>query len=116
VHELGLCSDVVAAVERRAGERPVARVRVRVGRLHHVHPEAFEQSFALAAAGGVAAGAVAELVVVPVTARCPACGGSAESQEPIPACPYCGAVGVELTGGDELILEEIEYRGQPQEV
>jgi hypothetical protein len=64
VHELGLCASIVDAVENRAGTRPVARVRVRVGRLHHVHPEAFEQSFAVAAAGTVAEHAVAELVLV----------------------------------------------------
>ena len=34
----GLCSSIVDAVERRAGDRSVVRVRVRVGRLHHVHP------------------------------------------------------------------------------
>ncbi len=55
MHELGLCSSIVDAVEQRAGDRPVARVRVRVGRLHHVHPEAFEQSFAVAAEGTVMA-------------------------------------------------------------
>ena len=26
------------------------------------------------------------------------------------ACPECGGVEVELTGGDELVLESIEYR------
>jgi Zn finger protein HypA/HybF involved in hydrogenase expression len=76
VHELGLCTDVVEAVERRAAGRRVARVRVRVGEAHAVEPEAFEQSFAIAAAGSVAEGAWAELVLV---------------------------------GGDELVLEEIEY-------
>lgn len=64
MHELGLCSSIVEAVERRAGERPVARVRVRVGELHHVHPEAFTQSFEIAAMGTVAEGADAELVLV----------------------------------------------------
>ena len=54
MHELGLCEAIVGAIEKRAGERPVARVRVRVGRLHHVHPEAFEQSFAVAAMGSPA--------------------------------------------------------------
>lgn len=49
MHELGLCQSVVDAVERRAGERPVTRVKVRVGALQHVHPEAFAQSFAMAA-------------------------------------------------------------------
>ena len=76
MHELGLCSSIVDAIERRAGERPVARVRVHVGRLHHVHPEAFEQSFAVAAMGTVAEDAAAELVLLPVRARCGDCGGS----------------------------------------
>jgi hydrogenase assembly chaperone HypC/HupF len=66
MHELGLCSSIVDAIERRAGDRPVARVRVQVGRPHHVHPEAFDQSFAVAALGTVAQDAAAELVPVPV--------------------------------------------------
>jgi hypothetical protein len=40
MHELGLCSSIVDAIEHRAGVRQVPRVRVRVGRLHHVHPRA----------------------------------------------------------------------------
>ena len=109
MHELGLCEDIVAAVEQRAAGRPVARVRVRVGRLHHVHPEAFDQSFAMAAAGGVADGADAELVLLPVRARCAGCGTEAEADELIAACPSCGSFDLELTGGDELILESLEY-------
>lgn len=110
MHELGLCGDIVAAVEARAGDRPVARVRVRVGRLHHVHEDAFEQSFAIAAAGGVAEGAAAELVVLPVTTRCPECAAHCQADELIAWCPECGSFAVELTGGDELILESIEFR------
>jgi len=64
MHELGLCASIVDAVQRRAGSRPVARVTVRVGRLNHVHPEAFGQSFAVAAMGTIAEGATAELVLV----------------------------------------------------
>jgi hydrogenase nickel incorporation protein HypA/HybF len=109
MHELGLCEDIVAAVDARAAGRAVTRVRVRVGRLHHVHPEAFEQSFAMAAAGGVAEDAVAELVLLPVRARCTACGADAEADEMISACPACGSFDLELTGGDELVLESLEY-------
>ena len=100
---------MVHRVEERAGDRPVARVRVRVGRLHHVHPEAFEQSFTIAAAGGVAEEAVAELVLVPVRARCPSCGADTEADELVTACSACGSVEVQLTAGDELTLESIEY-------
>ena len=111
MHELGLCSSIVDAVERRAGDRPVARVRVRVGRLHHVHPEAFDQSFAVAAMGTVVEDAAAELVLLPVRARCGACGEVWDGEDVPQACPACGAVEVEVTGGDELVLESIEYRG-----
>ena len=110
MHELGLCADVVAAVERRAGDRPVARVKVRVGALHHVHPEAFAQSFELAAGGTVAEGATAELVLVPATAVCATCGSAFEVDGPPTACADCGSFDLELAGGDELTLESIEYR------
>jgi hydrogenase nickel incorporation protein HypA/HybF len=111
MHELGLCSSIVDAIERRAGERPVARVRVRVGRLHHVHPEAFDQSFAVAAMGTVAEDAAADLVLLPVQTRCGGCGATWDGDEIPVACPTCGEVEIELLGGDELMLESIEYRG-----
>jgi hydrogenase nickel incorporation protein HypA/HybF len=110
MHELGLCSSIVDAVERRAGDRPVAKVRVRVGRLHHVHPEAFAQSFTIAAMGTVAEDAVAEVVLLPVRARCGGCGAAWDAEDIPAACPTCGGVEVELMGGDELLLESIEYR------
>jgi hydrogenase nickel incorporation protein HypA/HybF len=110
VHELGLCQAIVDRVEQRAGDRPVARVRVRVGRLHHVHPEAFDQSFSIAAAGGVAQDAVAELVLVPVRAHCRSCGEDTEGDELVTACRSCGSVEVDVVGGDELLLESLEFR------
>lgn len=110
MHELGLCSSIVDAVERRAGERAVASVRVRVGRLHHVHPEAFDQSFTVAAMGTVAEDATAELILLPVRARCGSCATTWEAEDVPAACPTCRAVDIELVGGDELVLESIQYR------
>jgi hydrogenase nickel incorporation protein HypA/HybF len=111
MHELGLCTSIVDAIEHRAGARPVSRVRVRVGRLHHVHPEAFDQSFAIAALGTVAEDAAAELVLLPVRAHCQGCGATWDCDDIPLACAGCGSVDVELVGGDELVLESIEYRG-----
>ena len=110
MHELGLCASIVDAIEQRAGDRPVARVRIRVGRLHHVHPEAFDQSFAIAAMGSVAEDATAELVLLPVSVRCSSCGASSAGDELPSACPECSGVDLEIVGGDELILESLEYR------
>jgi hydrogenase nickel incorporation protein HypA/HybF len=110
VHEMSYCESVVEAVERRAGDRPVARIGVRIGTVHRVVPDAFQQSFEMAAAGGVAAGATTDLVTVPVSAICRACRSSFFSDEPAPACPSCGSIDVFAEGGDEVILEWIEYR------
>ena len=52
VHEMSYCEGVLEAVERRAAGRPVARVGVRIGAVHRVVADAFEQSFQIAAAGG----------------------------------------------------------------
>ncbi len=110
MHELGLCTDIVDAIERRAGDRQVAKVTVRVGRLHHVHPEAFDQSFAVAAQGTVAQDAAATLVLVPIVGRCGSCGHTWETDEMPVLCPECDSVDIALAGGDELILESIEFR------
>lgn len=110
MHELGYCEGVVDAVERRAAGRPVARVGVRVGALHRFEPAAFEQSFQLVAMGGVADGAATELVIVPTRAHCRTCGNDFDSVDSTPACANCGSLDLAVAGGDELVLEWIEYR------
>jgi hydrogenase nickel incorporation protein HypA/HybF len=108
MHELGLCASIVDAITERAGDRRVARVTVQVGRLLHVHPEAFDQSFAVAAQGTVAQDADARLVLLPVTGQCRACGHTWESDELMLACTACGSVEIDVRG-DDLVLEAIEY-------
>ena len=109
MHEVGMCEGVVAAVERRAGGRRVARVGVRVGAALQVVPEAFQQAFALVAAGGVAEGAETAVTVVPARVRCRRCRTAFTTDDRVPACPACGDVGVDRDAGDELVLEWIEY-------
>jgi hydrogenase nickel incorporation protein HypA/HybF len=109
VHELSYCEGVLDAVERRAGGRQVAAVGVRIGAVHRVVAAAFQQSFAIAAAGGPAADAVTSLVVVPVRGHCVDCTGDFTSADPAPACPACGSLRVRVEGGDEVVLEWLEY-------
>jgi hydrogenase nickel incorporation protein HypA/HybF len=108
MHEFGLCEPIVAAVERRAAGRPVARVRVRVGALHRVAGPSMDQAFALAAEGTVADGAEMDLVIVPLSVSCRACGHTGASDDPLTLCPACGSADIELSGGDDLLLESIQ--------
>lgn len=109
MHEIGYCAGVLEAVERRAAGRPVARIGVLVGALHRISPAAFEQSFQLVAAGGIAAGAGTEVLIAPVRASCTACPAAFESTEAAPACPDCHSTDVATEGGDELVLQWVEY-------
>jgi hydrogenase nickel incorporation protein HypA/HybF len=109
VHEMSYCEGVLEAVERRAAGRPVARVGVRIGAVHRIVAEAFAQSFQMAAAGGPAEGAVTELVVVPVHGHCLDCRNDFASPDPSPTCPSCGSLDVAVEGGDEVVLEWLQY-------
>lgn len=115
MHEMSYCEGVVQAVERRAAGRPVAHVKVRIGTVHRVVSDAFAQSFEMAAAGGVAAGATTEVVTIPVRGQCRACGSEFTADDPAPPCPACGGLDVATEGGDEVVLESITYRGETGE-
>jgi hydrogenase nickel incorporation protein HypA/HybF len=111
VHELSYCEAVLEAVERRARGRRVARVGVRIGAAHRVVEDAFQQSFTMAAAGGPAADATTDVVVIPVRGHCMDCRCDFAAADPAPACPECGSLDVVAQGGDEVILEWLEYTG-----
>ncbi len=111
MHEMSYCEGVLEAVLRRASGRPVARVGVRIGAVHRVEHAAFEQSFQLAAAGGPAEGATTDLVVVPVQGHCMDCRADFSSADPAPVCPSCGSLDVAAFGGDEVVLEWLQYVG-----
>lgn len=106
---MSYCEGVLEAVERRAAGRPVARIGVRIGAIHRVVAAAFEQSFQIAAVGGPAEGATTELVVLPVHGHCMNCRFDFLATDPAPACPRCGTLEVAVEGGDEVVLEWLEY-------
>jgi hydrogenase nickel incorporation protein HypA/HybF len=110
MHEVGLVEGIVDTVRRRAGDRPVARVKVQIGTLHRASQGPMEQAFEMVGAGTIVDGATLELVQMPVVSTCRECGRAESGDEIALVCPVCGATSMEYTGGDELILESIEYR------
>jgi len=114
MHELSYCEGVLEAVLRRAGDRPVARIGVRIGAVHRVVAEAFQMSFQVAAMGGPAADTLTDVVVVPVHGHCMDCRADFETPDPSPACPSCGALDVAVEGGDEDGSAEVVETGEEQ--
>jgi hydrogenase nickel incorporation protein HypA/HybF len=109
MHEFGLAEGVLDSVRRRAAGRPVSRVRVRAGVRHGVDEQSMAQAFQFVAAGTEADGAALDLVTVPVQLACRSCGYAADSFDVLATCPRCAGDAVDLSGGDELVLESLEY-------
>ncbi|MEV1239021.1 hydrogenase maturation nickel metallochaperone HypA [Nonomuraea sp. NPDC049750] len=110
MHELGMCEGLVDLVRQQADGRRVTGLRVRIGARHAVVGEAFDHAFALAAEGSAAEGAALDLVVTPVTVDCGACGHQSESVDVLAVCARCGDDDVDVRGGDELVLESVQFK------
>ncbi|MGE2713536.1 hydrogenase maturation nickel metallochaperone HypA [Mycolicibacterium litorale] len=107
MHEMAITRSVVDAVCDHAAGRRVHRVRVEVGALCAVVPDAMLFCFDLAAEGTVADGARLDLDVRPGLARCRTCGAEFTLPDLILLCP-CGSADVEVLAGRDLRILSME--------
>jgi len=106
VHELGITQNVVDAVTERTGSAPVAIVRLRVGRLAGVVPDAMRFCFELVTAGTPLEGAALEIEQPEGRGRCRACGAAFGLADLILLCD-CGSADVEVLTGRELSVVSV---------
>lgn len=107
MHELALVEGVVDAVTRAVGDRRVRKVRVVVGSLVAVVPDAMRFCFEICARATPLEGAQLEIVEIRARGRCRSCGDEIELPEPVPLCP-CGGADVEILTGNELLIRDVE--------
>ncbi len=106
MHELAITQGVVDAVTARTGTAPVASVRVRVGRLSGVVPDAMRFCFELVTAGTPLDGAALEFEQPEGRARCRSCGTEFALADLILLCG-CGSADVEVLAGRELAVASV---------
>ncbi len=111
MHEMSLMESVLEIVEdeaRKAGARTVKTVKLSIGELSHVEPEAMAFCFEAVIRGTLAEGARLEIERVPGRGWCLDCAETVAISERFGACPKCGGHKVQMTGGDELRVAELE--------
>jgi hydrogenase nickel incorporation protein HypA/HybF len=111
MHEVSLIENVIALVEQERTRQTFARVtmiRLNVGALGCVEPEALRFCFDAVATGTIAQGARLEIDVMPGEGWCVDCGFTVPLVERFGACPACAGAHVRITGGDALRLAEME--------
>jgi len=108
MHELSITRSVVAIVSERAAGQRVTRVRLEIGRLSAVMPDAIRFCFDICAADTPAAGAALEIDEIPGLGCCNDCGAQVPLNELIGRCPNCGTASLRLIAGQELNIKEME--------
>jgi hydrogenase nickel incorporation protein HypA/HybF len=107
MHELAITESLVSTVADRVGDAKVRRIRLLVGRLSGVLPDAMMFCFDVCAKGTALEGARLEIDEVAARARCRECRRESVIEDPIPLCP-CGSPDIALLSGKELRIQEVE--------
>lgn len=111
MHEMSLSQGVLDVIESAARHEGFARVRtvwLEIGRLATVEPDALRFCFDVVTRGSCAEGAQLEIVTTPGQAWCLMCSDSVAIDEPLGACPKCGSHQVQVTGGSDMRVKELE--------
>ena len=111
MHELALCQSVLNTLAEQARIHHfdrVTTVRLEIGALSCVSPEAIEFCFAAVTRGTLADGAGLELIRLPGQAWCLDCDATVAIDERHEACPRCGGYRLRLVQGDEMRIKDLE--------
>jgi hydrogenase nickel incorporation protein HypA/HybF len=111
MHELSLMDRVrelaLAQAEAHGASRIIA-IRLRIGALAGVDPDALRFAHEVVMAETIAAGSQLQLELVAALCQCVPCGAPFEASDGVCICPHCGAISSELLQGRELELASLE--------
>ena len=111
MHEMALAQSMLEIVERTArdnGAGCVTLVRIEIGALSHVEPEALRFCFDVVTRASLAEGARLEIHTTQGEAWCMPCGMTVPLPRLGEACPHCGSYQLSVTGGDAMRVLDIE--------
>lgn len=111
MHEMALAEGVLQLIEDAAKRDHFARVRtiwLEIGQLSSVEPEALAFCFDAVTRGTVAEGSRLEFVTVPGSGWCLQCATTVPMVELYAECPHCGGYQLQVTGGTEMRVKELE--------
>lgn len=109
MHELSLCQAIAGVVKPHAAGRRVDVVRVRVGALRQVVPDALAFCWTLVRDFEGMEQAELELELIAAAVSCRSCGADAPIASRFSvACPACGSADVAIAHGEEFMVTSIE--------
>jgi len=111
MHEMSLCESLLQILEDNARSQGFTRVKtvwLEIGGLSGVETQAMHFGFEVVTRGTLADQAKLEVIAVPGQAWCIQCSKTVPVQQRFDACPDCGSYQLQVTGGDDMKIKELE--------
>ncbi|MGF1478538.1 MAG: hydrogenase maturation nickel metallochaperone HypA [Cyanophyceae cyanobacterium] len=111
MHEVSLMKNALAIALTEAknqGATQIHSLKINVGELSGVVPEALKFAFDVVVRETIAQGAKLELEIIPVTCYCPHCCLTFHPFGWCHACPQCHHISTQILQGRELELASLE--------
>ena len=106
MHELSIAGSIVEQISERLGDKRVTLVRLRIGELSGVVPDALRFCWDLAADGTPLAGAALEIEEIEARCSCRSCGAEFRPPDGLQLCG-CGSADVRLLAGADLTIASV---------
>lgn len=111
MHEMSLCLSMIDLVSERVraeGAHRVLRIKLTIGALGNVEPQALQFCFESAAQGSLVEDAQLDIEVLPGRAFCFDCGVSVTILRRGDECPNCQGTALRIDDGDQMQVTEME--------
>lgn len=111
MHEMSLAESVLQLIEDNAKTNGFTRVKtvwLEIGQLSGAEAEAMRFCFDAVTRGSLAEGAALEIVSTPGSGWCLDCSKTVDVAARYEPCPACGGYAVQITGGTEMRVKELE--------
>lgn len=93
---------------RKSGGERIHAIRIRIGRMSGVVPDALQCAFEVLRAGTLAAEGKLEIEATPVVCWCAGCQKEFPSEDLMFECPACGQPSGKLVRGREMEITSLE--------
>ncbi len=111
MHEMSLCESVLQVLETEAAKQQFTKIKtvwLEIGTLAGVETEAMRFCFDVVTRHTLADGAKLEIIESPAQAWCLNCSQTVTVTQRYDACPLCGSYQLQVTGGEQLRIKELE--------
>ncbi|MFZ2103721.1 MAG: hydrogenase maturation nickel metallochaperone HypA [Oricola sp.] len=111
MHEMSICESILNVLKEQARTQnfdTVKRVSLEIGPLAGVEIEALKFGFDVVMRDSIADGAALDIIETKGTAFCFGCGETVAIAARYEPCPTCGSHQLQVTGGEELRIKELE--------